>query len=70
MKKLDVKASGFLNVINFLMLNGILSWAIVLLVNALLFCITLFYSKDVLEYMLGFFGISIIGQLIYMVKRK
>lgn len=61
--------SSFWQLINFMLINGLLGWFAVLFVNGILFCVTLFYSEKALVYMLIFFGISVIGQLIYYIRR-
>ena len=56
--------------INYLIVNGLLGWILVLLVNVLVFCFALMVSQASLPYALGFFAISVIGQWAYLTKRR
>jgi len=66
----EVKASpAKIGFINFLLVSGLLAWIITLACNLFIFIVTLFYSEKSLLYSLIFFGISIVGQILFLNKK-
>ncbi|MDW7973271.1 MAG: hypothetical protein RMI01_08745 [Thermodesulfovibrio sp.] len=56
------------NIIGYLIAGGLIDLGLILILNAVLFVVTLFYSEKSLPFMLGFFAISIIGRFLFRKK--
>lgn len=56
------------SIIGYLVASGILEIMLILILNSVLFLVTLFYSEKALPFMLVFFGISILGR--FLLKKR
>jgi hypothetical protein len=60
--------NGLSSFLHFMLVSGLLSWIITLFTNAVIFVITLYHNLNSLPYCLGFFAISVVGQVV--LRRK
>lgn len=59
--KQEIKQTSFWN---YLLVSGLLGWIVTLMLNFVLFIVTLFYNHDALKYLLVFFVISVAGHFL------